>query len=151
MDDKQTVGSASLDLMLKNHAQASAIDYEREMHKEYEREIFHCIDAHLTKIDGSFFVVVLRKQERLMSNVYRNFFLARKSCPTPTYDQVVYKYHRDLDAVEFLWVVPDMETCAVFTRNALQIDAQEKQLLKFVLDFNDGTLDRLAKTFNNEE
>lgn len=151
MDEKQTVGSASLDLMLKNHAQASAIDYEREMHKEYEREIFKCIDGSLTKIDGDFFVVVLRKQERLMSNVYRNFFLARKSCPTPTYDQVVYKYHRDLDAVEFLWVVPDMETCAVFTRNALQIDPQERQLLKFVLDFNDGTLDRLAKTLNNEE
>ncbi len=151
MDGHQTVGAASLDLMLKNHSQASAIDYEREMHKDYEREIFNCIDEHLNKIDGSFFVVVLRKQERLMQNVHRNFFFARKSCPTPTYDQVVYKYHRDLDAVEFLWVVPDMETAAVFTRNFLQIVPEEKQLLKFILDFNDGTLDALAKKLNNEE
>lgn len=151
MHGNQTVGAASLDLMLKNHDRASAIDYEREMHKEYEREIFNCIDTHLKKIDGDFFVVVLRKRERLMENVHRNFFLGRKSCPTPTYDQVVYKYHRNLDAVEFLWVVPDMETAAVFTRNALIVDPEERQLLKFVLDFNDGTLDRLAKTLNNEE
>lgn len=151
MSKRHTVGHESFDLMMKQHQAISAIDYEREMHKDYEREIFTCIDTHLPKIDGDFFVVVLRKLERLLQNVHRNFFLARKSCPTPTYDQVVYKYHRELDAVEFIWVVPDMETCAVFTRNALLIDHDEKQLLKFVLDFNDGTLDVLAKKLNNEE
>jgi len=53
-----------------------------------------------------FYVCVITKKERLMDNVLRNYFLARSTCPTPQYDQTVYKYHRDSGAIQFLWVLP---------------------------------------------
>lgn len=148
--DNKTVGSASLDLMQQNHTPESAIDYEREMHKDFEKEINNCISRHLTAFTGDFFVVVIRKRERLMSNVYRNYFFARKSCPTPTYDQIVYKYNRTTGVIEFLWVVPDLETATIFRNHALEVTPEEKGLLNFVLSFYDGTLDKLAQTLNNE-
>ena len=151
MSKNKTVGAESVALMMKNHVPVSVIDYEREMHKNYEDEIFKCVEANTSKYKGNFYIVVLRKRERLLPNVYRNFFLARKSCPTPTYDQIVYKYHRQEEIVEFLWVVPDNETCVVFVQDALRIDPAERELLGFILDYNDGTLDNLCKKLNNEE
>ncbi len=146
-----TVGKAAYDLLIKpQEGNESPIDYEREMHKEFEQDVFLCVDNHKPVFDGDFYVVVLRKRERLMSNVFRTFFLGRLSCPTPTFDQTVYKYHRSEEVVEFLWVVPDQETCVVFKRDALQIAPEEKELLKFVLDFADGTLDKKAALLNKE-
>jgi len=151
MEHTKTVGAASLELSQKNHNSAYAIDYEREMHKDYENEVIKCINAHLKILSGDFFVVVIRKRERILENVYRNYFFARKSCPTPTYDQTVYKYHRKDDVIEFIWVVPDMETCTIFKDQWMDIAPEEKELLGFVLAFSDGTLDNLAKRLNNEE
>jgi hypothetical protein len=148
--DNKTVGSASFDLMQQQHTPESAIDYERVMHKDFENEINNCITRHLTAFTGDFFVVVIRKRERLMSNVYRNYFFARKSCPTPTYDQIVYRYNRTPGTIEFIWVVPDLETATIFKNHALEVTPEEKGLLNFVLSFYDGTLDKLAQTFNNE-
>lgn len=147
---QEKVGAASSLLMNQEHTPHSAIDYERAMHKDFEKEINDCILRHLTTFQGDFYIVVLRKRERLMSNVYRNYFFARKSCPTPTYDQIVYKYNKQQGIIEFVWVVPDLETATIFRENALEIDPQEKELLNFVLSFYDGTLDKLAQTLNNE-
>ncbi len=145
-----TVGKAAYDLLVKVEEQHNPIEYEREMHKEYEKEVWVCVDTNKSVFDGDFYVVVLCKRERLLPNIYRNYFLARRSCPTPTFDQTVYKYHREHNALEFLWVIPDQETCVVFKREALDIAPEEKELLKFVLDFSDGTLDKKAAALNNE-
>lgn len=151
MDRKFTVGQAVTDLMKKDHAAISPIDYEREMHKEYEKEVHTAIQRGIHDLDGDFFIVVLRKRERAMAPVYRNYFFPRKSCPTPTYDQIVYKYHRADAMIEFIWVIPDLETATVFAGHALEIAPEERGLLGFVLDFKDGTLDALARKLNNEE
>lgn len=85
-----------------------------------------------------------------MDNVIRNYFTGRLSCPSPEYDQVVYKYHAKEHNLEFLWVVPSKDTCQFLVENALVIERDQKDLLKFVLEFNDGTLLRKAKEFNGE-
>lgn len=150
MERKITVGQAVSDLMKQDHGAINAIDYEREMHKEYEENVYEAAQRGLKQFDGDFFIVVLRKRERALSPVYRNYFFPRQSCPTPTYDQTVYKYHRKDSMIEFIWVIPDLETATVFAGHALEIAPDERGLLNFVLDFNDGTLDRLARTLNNE-
>ena len=101
-------------------------------------------------MDTDFYVVVNTKKERLMDNVIRNYFYHRKSCPTPEWDQVVYKYKYSSGELEFMWVVPSMHTCKMFKENLLSIDKKEKELLQFVLDYEDGTLFRLAKKENGE-
>ncbi len=86
-----------------------------------------------------------------MNNVIRNFFMGRKSCPTPEYDQAVYKYNRANEHVEFMWVVPAKDVCMEMSNNPLEVPLADKELLAFVLDFTDGTLFRLAKKLNGEQ
>jgi hypothetical protein len=85
-----------------------------------------------------------------MKNVFRNYFFARRSCPTPDYDQAVYSYSITDDSITYLWCIPDKETCLTLKGSALQIHDTERQLLKHVLDFSDGTLFALAKKLNGE-
>ena len=150
MEDKKTVGAVALDLMQKKSPTRDPIELEREMHKDYAKNIYECIDRGIKETSGDFFVVVVTKKERLMKNVLRNYFAFRSTCPTPEWDQTVYHYHIDGDVVEFLWVIPSKDTCKLFMDNVLQIDNKERDLLKFVLDFEDGTLLREAKRLNGE-
>ena len=151
MNKKETVGKASYDLALKNHTPEHVIDYGQEMRKDYIDNLIECAQSGRKTYHGDFFIVVLNKRERLMDNTFRNFFLHRKSCPTPTHDQTVFKYDASKEEIEFIWVVPDMETCVIFLQNADNIDPEERGLLKFVLDFTHGKLDALARFLNNEE
>lgn len=150
MNKRQTVGHSAVDLMLQKHDLINAIDYEREMHKDYEKEVITCVEEHKKLFMDDFYVVVLRKRERLLENVIRTYFFGRLSCPTPTHDQTVYKYHFKEDALEFIWTVPDLETCFVMKRDALMVPDEERELLKFIFDFDSGALDLKAAMLNNE-
>lgn len=147
---KETVGKVARDLMLKDEPSHSPIDYEREMHKDYEKNIQECIARGKKDFPGNFYVLVITKKERLMQNVIRNYFMARQSCPTPEWDQTVYFYDRKNDVLQFLWVIPAKDVCEHLKDNALQVAPEEKGLLEFVLSYYDGTLFQLAKKRNGE-
>lgn len=148
---RETVGKSSTDLLKKvpnnNH---SAHDQMKEMLTDYEKNIHEAIQAGVKQFQGGFFIVVLLKQERLMKNVMRQYYFPRESCPTPQHDQVVYHYHRENGAIEFLWVVPSLNACVTMVNEMLLVHPDERQLLQFVLDFRDGTLLRKAQALNNE-
>ena len=148
--NKKTVGQTSVELLQKEPETRSPIDIQREVHKEWDKELFECIDRGKKDISGDFFVVVITKKEKLMPNVLRNYFGFRRSCPTPDWDQAVFHYHAEGDRIEFLWVVPSKDTCELFEQNVLQIADAEKELLRYVLDFKDGTLMSKAKQLNKE-
>lgn len=112
-----------------------------EGHKECEKR---------EALDGDFFIAALIKKEKLLDNVLRNYFIPTRACPTPHFDQTVYRYDHHKEAIEFLWVVPDQETCEIFLENKHIIVPSERALLKFVLDYYDGTLFKLAKKLNGE-
>jgi hypothetical protein len=54
---------------------------------------------------------------KLLDNVLRNYFIPTRACPTPHFDQTVYRYDHHKEAIEFLWVIPDQETCEIFREN----------------------------------
>ncbi|MDX1532844.1 MAG: hypothetical protein R3230_01405 [Nitrosopumilaceae archaeon] len=126
-------------------------EYIDEAHDDYEKELITCIERGKQLYPDDFYVTILHKTERLMQEVNRFFFMPRLSCPTPTFDQVVYKFHRNEDMLEFLWVVPDQKVCEYYKNNALLIDPSEKELLNFVLDFYEGALDIKCKQMNGEQ
>jgi hypothetical protein len=95
-------------------------------------------------------VNIIFKKEPLMENVFRCFFVHRKTCPTPDYDQIVYRYNKVKDMVDFLWVIPNKQACIHLKNNALEVVEEERDLLKFVLDFADGTLFKQALELNHE-
>lgn len=150
-DKKKTVGQVSLELSQKEPDTRDPIELEREMHTDYEKNFWECVNDFKKQSSNDFFIVVLTKRERVMQNVLRNVFFARHSCPTPNYDQAVYRYDALNNAVDFIWVIPSRETCFMLKENALQVVPEEKELLKYVLDFADGTLYNLAKQLNKED
>ena len=78
MDKRITVGQAATDILQKDHIPINPIEYEREIHKAYENEIYNSVEAGLKKYIWDFFIVVLRKRERALSPVYRNYFFPRQ-------------------------------------------------------------------------
>jgi hypothetical protein len=148
---KETVGAVALDLMQKTPESRDPIEIQKAMQEDYLKELVTCVDIHKPLLLGNFFIVVITKNEKLMPNVFRNYFSARQSCPTPDYDQSVFKYDRSDDCIEYIWTIPSKDACYHLKDNALLVAPQERQLLKFVLEFADGTLYKLCKKLNNEE
>jgi len=151
---RQTVGKLSTDLLASSHEyNHSASEQAAEQLKDFEKNMNICIDRSKKEFDGDFYIVVTTKKERLMQNVIRNYFLGRKSCPTPEYDQAVYRYNRrvgDVPFIEFLWVVPAKDICSYMITDALKLPPEQRDLLGYVMDFTDGSLLRLAKKLNGE-
>ena len=151
---RKTVGQLSTEIITQAIDNThSAEDQMREQLGDYELNIQMCIDngcAHYP-FSETFYVVVITKKERLMQNVLRNYFSHRLSCPTPEWDQVVYQYHIRTGDLTFLWVIPAKDICKEMSDNPLGVHESERELLNFVLDFNDGTLLKLAKKLNGEQ
>ncbi len=149
--DAKTVGQASLEALQVDEGPVTIIDKQREMQQDYLVNLIECINtfkqAHPHK---NFFVVVLAKNERLLTNVVRNYFMARLSCPTPNYDQTVYQYFAHTESLNFIWVIPDRDTCFHLKENVLQVHPEEHDLLKFIFAFSDGTLYNYCKYLNGE-
>jgi hypothetical protein len=149
--ERDTVGKLSAELLQQDvHGDHSVGEQMHEQLGDYEKNILDCIDRGKTDFPGDFYIVVITKREKLMPNVLRHYFFPRISCPTPDYDQVLYKYYHSDDRIELVWVVPDKYACADLKANAINLDPQLTDLLQFVLDFSDGTLDKKARALNGE-
>ena len=85
-----------------------------------------------------------------MKNVIRNYFIHRKTCPTPTYDNVVYRYNFKDEFIELLWVLPSRDTYNMMLNRAVEIPKEQHELLQYVLDDHDGTLLHICKQLNGE-
>lgn len=147
---KKTVGHEAYDRLLAGPNTADAIELEREMHKDYEKNILECIERGKIFYKSSFYVVVDTKKERVADNIIRNLFYYRLSCPTPGYDQTVYFYDYHKEQIEFLWVVPSKDTCLMFLHNYNQVPPEERDLLIYVFQFAQGKLDEIARFRNGE-
>jgi hypothetical protein len=149
-DKRETVGKVSSDLLQKEQTSQSPIELQRAMQEEYVDYLINCVQDHRKIFEGDFFVIVITKNEKLMPNVFRNYFFARTSCPTPEYDQTVFKYASAEEQIQYLWTIPSKDACIHLRDNALQVVPEERELLKFVLQFGDGTLYKLSKQLNGE-
>lgn len=166
--ENKTVGAVASDLLSKHNESLSPQEVAQAQEREYlanlEWAVRHAqkkVDCYSMQghdqcrtrdaLDGSFFVAVLLKKEKLLENVLRNYFVATKACPTPTYDQTIYRYNHEKEDVEYIWTIPDRETCLTFKENASIIVPAERQLLQCVLNFYDGTYYKMMKKFNGEE
>lgn len=166
--DHKTTGAIASELLNKHDQQLSPIEVQKAQEQEYLQNLEWAVRHAQKKVDcsdiaghdackdrlsldGSFFVSVLLKKEKLLENVLRNYFVPTKSCPTPTYDQTLYRYDAQKESIEFIWVIPDRETCEIFKENAKIIVPAEQGLLKCVLDFYAGTYYHMMKKFNGEK
>ena len=149
--DRKNIGQLSQELAAKPFETRDPIELQRSMQRDYLDNVWQCINRSKKDYPDQFFVVVLHKREHLMQNVLRNYFVARQTCPTPNYDQSVFRYTGKDDKLEYIWTIPDRETCFTFLTQALQVVPEERQLLNFILDFKSGELAKQGMILNGEE
>lgn len=147
----KTVGAHSLELSKKGPVTHSAEEQMREQLEDYDKNVHECVQSNLGTFDGDFYVVCLTKRERLMQNILRGYFFARQSCPTPDFDQAVYRYIKKDNHLEFLWVIPAADKVNFMKNNPNAVDPSKYALLGFVLKFADGSLLRRSKQLNCEK
>lgn len=131
------------------------IEYRRTMEKDVIKNIKTTIDQALKSphYDGKdFYIVMLVKLEHI-GQVPRTYIFSRLSCPTPTYNQHVWKYHRTLSKLEFLWSIPDKILYYHIVRNNHRylIDPETKHLAQYVLLMETGQLLDWVKKENGEK
>lgn len=147
---KQTVGAQALEI-IKSSDPVTPIEQMEEQLSDYDKNLFDTVEKYRKTVFDDFYIVVLTKKERLLPNVIRNYFFCRQSCPTPDYDQVVYKFIVKREQIVFMWVIPSKDSCEFIRDNALDLPKDQHQLIEFVLSFYDGTLLNLTKELNKEE
>lgn len=150
-----TAGEASLSLH-SNREEINPIEMQREMFKgkneddSFESHIIRTYERGKKLYQEEFYIVVLLKKERLLKNIVRKYFFHRKSCPTPEYDQIVYRCEPKNDRIEFLWVVPDKHHCEGLPWFEDSIDPDQQELIQFIKQFNAGELDKKCALLNKE-
>jgi len=140
-NNKNTVGYEAYKRLCKPDLKQGIIETQQEIDKKYFSELEDCIRAHKGKLgfEGDFFITVIVKKERLMENVIRRYFLARQSLPTPDYDQTVWRYNPKGE-LEFIWVVPDHNTCQEIYHHPEKVPESEAWLRSLVNSFMAGRL-----------
>ncbi len=149
-----TIGSQLLQLSQRNVDKMSVVEAWKMKEQDYTNALIECAETNRKIFHGDFFIVTMLKLEKLLSNAlptFREYFIAQEACPTPNYDQNVYKYTKETEEISYIWSIPDRETSHYLFENQAIIDQSERQLLEFVLKFADGSLFRLMKKLNGEK
>lgn len=126
-------------------------DQLKERERRYTEELLKCIEDHKKVYTNDFYIDVQKKTERLFKGkAHRLYFIGKQACPSPTNDQDVFKYYKNSEKLEHVWSVPDMYTCQMMLDDPLGVPKDQRDLLKFIYDFTDGTLLQRAKELNGE-
>lgn len=150
---KETLGQMIVDSYKKQSHQAEVGEILPDELQRYIRVLTEKVVEGKKKFSNKpFYVEICLKRERLMPSILpRIFGFPRLTCPTPNNDQDVWFYIPSQEKLNYIWSVPCKEGCFDLKSRALTIFPEEEQLLRFVLDFEDGTLFRLMKKLNGEE
>lgn len=151
MQNNKTAGQLSLEAQASDKGQISVIEQQQAMQHDYMKNLFEAVDRGYLEFPGDFYIHVETKREPLLTNVLRNYFITKRDCPTPNYDQSVFRYNRKKGEIEYYWTIPDKEACHHIKANRLLIVNEEQELLKFVLAFDSGELLRICKKLNGEK
>lgn len=161
MTKKKTAGQqvveAAKELQYKEPELISLSELQSEMLNEdiFTQRMLTYIDQGKLAYSRDFYIEINLKNEKLfqaagVTAAPRAIPILKTQCPTPFYDQSVWKYHYKAEKLEFLWTVPDKETCNYYRRFALQVVPEERELLRYVLSYYDGSLLQRAKDLNGE-
>lgn len=149
-----TIGSQLLELSKRQMEKMSVVEAWKLKEQDYAKELIACAEKNRKIFAGDFFIVTTLKLEKLLSNAlptFREYFIAQQTCPTPNYDQNVYKYTASTEEISYIWSIPDRQTSHYLFENKHLVDESERQLLDFIIKFQDGSLFKLMKQLNGEK
>jgi hypothetical protein len=149
----KTIGQIVLDLSKKKQDTLFVKDLAPDMLEEHMANVIKCLEDNYEqfKHEDQFFIQVATKHERVLKTTYRQYFNPRYTCPTPFYDQTVYRWDNKTQQLEELWTIPDLDTCDYLIENITQLPTNELILAKFAVMFRLGSLLDVCKKLNKEE
>lgn len=121
-------------------------------------------DAHKYHGNDFFVVILTRQEESLRPPAYKNLIsgewvnppppirnqiISKATCPTPAYAQTVFRVRGD--NMDFIWVIPDKQTCHYILEYQDKLPDNEHELLSFVQRFSTGDLGKLCNELNGEK
>lgn len=150
---KETVGKIITDFYSTQRHEAELGEIKQREFDRYMERLHELREEGKAKYPtGNFFIEICPKRERNMPQILpRLLGQARATCPTPFLDQDVYLYNRKDEYYELIWTLPFIEKCIELKRDALILNQADRDVLKFVLDYESGILYRLMKILNKEK
>jgi hypothetical protein len=148
-----TVGemAAALDGARKDNTH-SVVEQTVEMLKKYSDEVYECLGNGKKHFNSDFYIeVLLKSNESVIRDSISNIFVARGSCPTPFFDQTVYKYTKQDDKLDYLWTVPDIALCRLYANHRDLVPEDEKELYQNICDYYSGALAKREYLENNPD
>jgi hypothetical protein len=129
------------------------LDTQKPAERTYLDELYSNIEKgkELYPQEPYFFIEVFTRQDKIMLRTLVSTFVARITCPTPAFNQTVYRYIKSEDVLEYVWTVPSNERCLYYLKNPISANEGERALIGFVHDLKDGTLEKIARELNHEE
>lgn len=136
----KTVGAAAIELQSKADGKQSVMDTKDAMLKSYPDALVKC--AKSKDWTEPFYVCVQSRRERLLNNVIRNQFYARKTRPIPQFDLALYHYDPSTEDLRFVWCIPDKESVINIMVNRANgtLPHDQSKLYDFCVGFINGTL-----------
>lgn len=125
--------------------QATHIDEE-----DYLQELWECISKSKKVWPGVLFIKVSHISDKLLDTVENMAYEARITCPPPFYAQSAWRYDQKTDNLQYLWTVPDRQTCEIILAKPQEWHRRIPALVDQTFRFASGELKELCRTMNKE-
>lgn len=145
---RETVGAMSIKAA-QDQNQSDTWETTQQREKEILHNLHDFVEKKKVEHRSDFFIMLLSRREKILTNVIRDRLYCLKACPTPNYNQSLWKYHYLDDRLEFLWSVPPKEAVDFLSRYPIEMNDMCADVIKCVFDFIDGTLARKTRELNN--
>lgn len=147
--NRKTFGQISAENQAKNDINVKTIEDDiRGSREEWEREIIRMRDAEIKRTlkdpkfhNKNFYIIMHFRKHRLV-NEPGVLIVARLSCPTPVYNQAVFKYYRSAGSLEYLWSIPDAPRYYWLIKNMQNIPKDMQHEARFCFLMESGELER---------
>lgn len=136
------VGKAAYSIATQSPDPINVWDLQKEMGKRLAKDLEETVERHKDVVSPYFIKLILRKQRTLPTNhIHYQVVAPYFAKPFPEYDTTLFKMDNKNGELQYLWTIPDQETCEYMLANQKDLSAEEQQLLSFVQRFSDGTLE----------
>lgn len=137
--EKQKFGQAAYDLLRKPPEYMEVGDIQDEISKRMQAELEDIIEGH-KNYSKEYYIQIIMRKERTAKNALRFQYFMRRTPAAPAYDTSLFRYNNITDKLDYLWSIPDQDTCEYLLAHETELPSEEKPLLKFVKMFSDGKL-----------
>lgn len=150
----KTIGQHAYELNLKEPDTTRAMDLTEAQSSTWDQTIKEAYELGRKGLPNKdFYIEIQVKWEQILGRErpqLHQYSFVKPNCPSPQYDQTLYKYHHKEDKIEYLWTLPDKDTYNYYIDNVTTLHPDRWALLKFVLKDLKGDLLRQSKILNGE-